>query len=70
MSYGIFQESFNEYLTCKSVYELWTINYELFPEMWKLRIGFEKNDSIFISVFHRILDFKNEAEFLFLPLFF
>jgi hypothetical protein len=38
--------------------------------MWKVRIGNVSNSSIFISVFHRILDFKNGAEFLFRPLFF
>jgi hypothetical protein len=38
--------------------------------MWELRIGNVVNSSIFISVFHRILDFKNGAEFLFRPLYF
>ena len=37
--------------------------------MWELRIGNVWNSSIFISVFHRILDFKNGAEFPFWPLF-
>jgi hypothetical protein len=41
-----------------------------FWKMWKLRIGYHLNSSIFISVFHRILDFKNGAEFPFRPLFF
>jgi hypothetical protein len=38
--------------------------------MWLVRIGNVWNSSIFISVFHRILDFKNGAEFPFRPLFF
>ena len=38
--------------------------------MWKLRMRDVLNSSIFISVFHRILDFKNGAEFPFWPLFF
>ncbi len=35
--------------------------------MWFLRIGSKAISSIFISVFHRILDFKSGAEFLFGP---
>ena len=36
----------------------------------KTELGNVKNYCIFTSVFHRILDFKNGAEFLFWPLFF
>jgi hypothetical protein len=45
---------------------MWTV----FSKMWFVRIGNVWNSSIFISVFHRILDFKNGAEFPFRPLFF
>jgi hypothetical protein len=38
--------------------------------MWELPVGNVVNSSIFISVFHRILDFKNGAEFPFRPLYF
>ena len=42
---------------------------KFFSKMWEVRIGYVWNSSIFISVFHRILDFKNGAEFPFRPLF-
>ena len=48
----------------------WFVCGKFFLEMWELLIGNAANSSIFIPVFHRILDFKNGAEFLFWPLFF